>query len=599
MVRLFARLASLAGLVVLATLSEADITFNCVGYPSTTGGSFGVSVAGAITKLTSNETTFPVWSGAVPGTTSAVQYQYVELNAAGGAIKTENFTRALRNLTDTHTYNEFFERQTTKWVLPHVPYSYLATWPSYSKVFDEDVIATIHVTADPAQMAALNGNPNLETDIRVNFRWIDHKIIYSQSNITFKTSGKSSKEFQKQAYKFSFDTNYNQSFFSRPNIKLRSEATDPTIMRERLYIDMLNAVGVPTQQGQYVRLFVNNQPYGLYLMVDDIKKSFIKQTVHQGDANAILGSLVQMNAPTLTNQADLVYKGPLNASYDPAVYATVNVGNNPADMPLKQLIDFMADVQAFDPVATPDPVGYWNNTRLDLDGFLRNMALEYLMGAFDNYWMAGSNYFMYFNPKLGASGKWQWLPTDFDGTFGSGFPTNKLSSYQTLYNFTPDHPLVSKLIIKNKEINALFEQTLKDIVGWSFKPDGMFPRITALNQMLSDDYKWDRAINRTGPGNNPNYTFDDFNNNLNNVTKDMQSSINGWITDVSTLVATQLNFTIQAGAADRVAPPPKPTHNKGDDSTPGGKGGKSGATALSSAGVLSLLAVAASVISMF
>ncbi|KAF8938196.1 coth protein-domain-containing protein [Dissophora ornata] len=589
-------LTGLAGLVALASVAFADITYNVVGYPTTTNGGFGVSVNGAITKLSSNETSFPVWSGVVPGTTSATVYQYVELDPTGAALKTENFTRTISNSSDTSTYNEFFERQTTKWTLPNVPFTYLATWPSYTKVFNDDEIATIHLTADPSQIAALNANPNLATDVKVNFRWIDRHNIYSQTNISFKTSGKSSKDFQKQAYKLSFDTNYNQSFYSRPNLKLRSEVTDPTMLREKVYIDMLNSAGVPTQQGQFVRLFVNNNPVGLYLMVDDIKKSFVKQTIYGGDPNAVVGSLIQMNAPTLTDQADLVYKGTTNSSYDPAAYADVNLGNNPADMPLNQLIQFMADLQAFDPVATPDPVGYWNNTRLDLDGFLRNMALEYLAGAFDNYWMSGSNYFMYFNAQLGTSGKWQWIPTDFDGTFGDGFPTSTLSTYQNLYNFTPDHPLVSKLIIKNKEINALFEQTLKDIVGWAFKPDGLFPRIMTYNQMLAEDYKWDLSIQRTGPGISNNYTFDDFNNNLDNVTKDMEYGVKTWIHDMSALVATQLNFTVQPGALDRVTPPPKPTHNKGDDTptSTGGSSSSSGATGKSLAGFLAVLVAAVS-----
>ncbi|KAI1317775.1 hypothetical protein EDD11_007797 [Mortierella claussenii] len=589
-----------AGLLALASVAFADITFNVVGYPSTPNGSFGVSVGGAITKLASNESTFPLWSGVVPGTTSSVVYSYVELNTAGASVKAENFTRTLHNSSDTQTYNEFFERQTTKWVLPPVPYTYLAVWPSYTKVFDDDEIATIHLTADPSQIATLNANPTLPTDVKVNFRWIDRHTVHSQTNISFKTSGKGSKDFQKQAYKLSFDTNYNQTFFSRPNLKLRSETTDPTMIREKVYIDMLNSVGVPTQQGQYVRLFVNNIPFGLYLMVDDIKKSFVKQTIYGGDPNAVLGSLVQMNAPTLTTQADLVYRGTANSSYTPDVYADVNLGNNPATAPLTQLIQFMADLQAFDPVNTTDPVGYWNNTRLDLDGFLRCMALEYLSGAFDNYWMAGSNYFMYFNPKLGTQGKWQWVPTDFDGTFGNGFPTATLSSYQTLYNFQPDHPLVSKLIIKNKEINALFEQTLKDIVGWAFKPDGLFPRIMIYNQMLAEDYKWDLSINRTGPGIRNNYTFDDFNNNLDNVTTNMQTSLKGWIRDMSALVATQLNFTVQPGTADRVPPPPKPTSNKGGDGSSPSSGSSNGKNSAAGSLAIStgLVAILAGVVSM-
>lgn len=66
------------------------------------------------------------------------------------------------------------------------------------------------------------------------------------------------------------------------------------MIREKLYIDVLNSVGIPTQQGAWVRLFVNNKPYGLYLMVDDIKKSFLKQTVHAGDPLVARGNLVQV-----------------------------------------------------------------------------------------------------------------------------------------------------------------------------------------------------------------------------------------------------------------------------------------------------------------
>ncbi|KAF9585674.1 hypothetical protein BGW38_001257, partial [Lunasporangiospora selenospora] len=564
-------------------------TFNVIGYPSVTSGSFGVSIGGTVTKLATTEDTFPVWSGAVRGTTSSVNYQYVELDATGAAIKSENFTRALHKPDATHSYNEFFQRQTTKYVLPHIPYTYLATWPSNTKAFNDDEIATLHLTTDPTQLAQLHSDPMIPVQVRVNFRFISHDTVHSQKNITFQTSGKSSKAFKKQSYKVSFDTDYNQTFFGRPNIKLRAEATDPTMIRERLYIDMLNAVGVPTQQGSYVRLFLNNEFYGLYLMVDDIKKSFIKQTVYGGDATKALGSLLQMNAPTVENSADLTYKGNNGSAYDPEVYAVQNLGANPPDAPLTQLIQFMADLQAFDPISTPDPIAYWNNTRLDLDGFLRNMAMEYLAGAWDNYWFSGSNYFFYFNPTLGAKGKWQWLPTDFDGTFGDGFPTSVLSRYQAYYDFKIDHPLVSKLILNNTQINGLFEQTLREIVGWSFKPEALHARIMTYNQMISDDVRWDYSLVRTGPGNTNNYTIEDFNANLDTIIKDMSYSLKGWITDMSTLVTTQLNFAVQPGLADRVAPPPKPTKNSDKKGDKKGSGSRTSASLL---GMTTLVVIA-------
>ncbi|KAG0375373.1 hypothetical protein BGX24_009187 [Mortierella sp. AD032] len=572
MVRVF---ASMAGLLALSSTALAQITFNVIGYPSAPTNKFGVSINGAITQLVADETTFPVWKGVVPTATSSVSYQYVELNAAGTAVKTESFSRTLPNVDSTHSYNEFFERPTTKFALPPIPFTYLATWPSYTKIFNDDEIATIHVTADAAQMATLNANPTASSkdlpDIRVTFRWIDHSDIYTQHNISFMNSGKSSKEHRKQAWRFNFDTDYKQEFFSRPHVKLRSAASDPTMLREKTYIDLLNSAGVPTQQGQFVRLFVNNQPYGLFLMVDDIKKSFIKQTIHGGNPSIVRGSMVQMNAPGGNIEADLIYRGPASANYKEG-YDVVNVGNNPLTEPFQQLIAFMKDLQDFNPATTPNPITYWNDTRLELDGFLRCMALEYLTGAFDNYWRSGSNYFMYFNPTLGTQSKWQWIPTDFDGTFGNGYSGSTILSYQAWVNFAlNDHPLVSKLIINNTAINPLFEQTLKELVQTVFKPEALFPRIMAYHQMLSLDYQWDLSINRTGPGKFNGFTFDDYSNNLVNTTSHMSYSVKGWITDMSTLVSTQLKFEIPAGVQNRVDPPPKPT--KGPKKNDAGGGG--------------------------
>ncbi|KAG0244504.1 coth protein-domain-containing protein [Mortierella sp. GBAus27b] len=566
----------LVGLAALATVALADITFSVIGYPSQTGNTFGVSINGAISKLVANETTYPVWTGSVPGTTSSVQYSYVELNSAGAAVKTESFVRKLNQTTDTHTDNEFFERPVTRHNIVRLPYTYMVTWPSKTKVFKEDQIATLHLTGTAALIDAMNQAPETEgTNVRVTVRFINADTIYTQNNISLKTAGKSSKSFAKQAYKLNFDTDYNQTFFSRPNIKLRSMATEPTMIREKLYIDMLNSVGVPTQQGSFVRLFINDLPYGLYLMVDDIKRSFIKQTVYGGDATKIPGSLIQSNAPTREEQADLVWKGATDANYNKDCYISQNLGNNVATAPLGQLIQFMADLQAFDPATTPNHLDYWNS-RLDLDGFLRNMALEYLMGAFDNYWIGGSNYFIYFNPALSAAGKWQWIPTDFDGTFGNGAQIDPAGSYKNVSNFVPDHPLVSKLIIKSPEINAKFVDILKAIVSTAFKPEAMDPHMDSLHNMIALDAQWDYSLTRHSPGTDNKYEYQaDFVGNMVNITKNMSGALKPWVASRATAIAAELGFTIPTGTADLVAPTPRPGKD-GDGEDNGGKNGKGG-----------------------
>ncbi|KAF9936839.1 hypothetical protein BGZ67_001959 [Mortierella alpina] len=559
----------LFSLAALVSVAYADITFNVVGYPSTNTGTFGVSVGGQITKLTSNESIFPVWTGTVAGSTAATEYSYVELNAAGAAVKTEAFKRKLADpAATTTTPNEFFERQTTVWDLPRVPYTYLATYPSNTKAFRPDQIATIHVTAPVALMTALFANPMDAPPGKADIRFISNDTIHSQTNVTFGLSGKSSREHAKQAFKLKFDTKVGQSFFHRPNIKLRSMVMDPTLIREMLYIDMLNSAGVATQQGAWVRLYINNEPYGLYLMVDDISGSFLKQTVHGGDPKVGNGSLVQMNAFPENGQqynADLVYKGPSSANYNKGNYASKKLGpGDTAAEPIKELIDFMKDLQDFDPALTPDPIAYWEQ-RMDLEGVLRCMALEYLGGAFDNYWLSASNYFMYKNPTLSATGKWQWIPTDFDGTFGNGNPYSTMVSYKSWYdNKLGPRPLISKLILNNTAINARFEQILKELVSTAIKGEALVPRIDAYHSMLAEDARWEYSIQRKGPGIAQRFTLVDFNDNLDKETQGMSYSLRGWVRDMGTFVANELKFTIPAGLADRVAPPPRKKKGDGD-----------------------------------
>ncbi|KAF9381814.1 hypothetical protein CPB97_007543 [Podila verticillata] len=159
---------------------------------------------------------------------------------------------------------------------------------------------------------------------------------------------------------------------------------------------------------------------------------------------------------------------------------------------------------------------------------------------------------------MGPSGKWQWLPTDFDGTFGNGAPTSRVPSYRNWYDFRAegDRPLVRKLIIENKEINGMFEQILKELVSTAFKMQSLKPRIEMYNQVLSVDAKWDYSLTRKSPGINNNFTFEDFNNNLHTRTKDITTSLFGWVETVSSLVASDLGFMIPVTLEDRVPPPP-------------------------------------------
>ncbi|KAG0345726.1 hypothetical protein BG004_003208 [Podila humilis] len=524
----------LPGLLALASAALADVTYNVVGYPDSDKGSFGVLINGKVSKLTTTPATFPLWSAKVAGVSASSGYRYVKLSESGTVLSKESFLRYFTNRKDTKTVNEFFQRQVTQATLPKVPQVYKNVRSKVETNFDDTQIGTIHVTADPAIFDDMVKHP-LEEErkaIKATFRYINANNVYSVEEVKLKVSGHGSRKFKKLSFRIKFDDDKGETFFNHPIIKLRAESYDPTMIREKLYFDVLNSAGVHTTQGAWNRLYVNGKPHGLYLMVDDIEPAFISNTYHKGKIVGAknLGSLYQMGSHVLGLEATLQYNGSRSADYHPEIYENKNLGANTKEEPMAQLISFLKDLQDFNPAAA-DAIAYWR-ARLNLDDYLRQMAIEYLGGTWDGYWWKGNNYFMYYNP---VDKVWQWVPTDFDSTFSDGNLKDVAVPYKQfaasrLRRKGKDHPLITKLIYKNKEINAQFEKTLLTLAQGVFNPKSLNPRIDAYKKLLEPEVAWDLTIDRSkNPGKTFGFTLSDFAKSIDGPVKTISYGIKPWI----------------------------------------------------------------------
>ncbi|KAF9323053.1 hypothetical protein BG006_001800, partial [Podila minutissima] len=515
------------------------VTYNVVGFPGTEAGLFGVMIDNKITKLSTTPETFPLWSATVAGASAPSGYRYIELSDQGTIVQQEPFLRSFQNGSAKRTANEFFLRQVTKTTLPDIPQALEGIRPEPSKAFDDSQIATIHLTPKPKKFADMVADPPRSTDsIEAGFRFISADTVYGVKKVKVKVSGRDTRGFKKLSLRIKFTNG--ETFFDRPIIKVRSGVFDPTMIREKLYIDVLNAVGVRTTEGAWVRVYVNRKPYGFYLMVEDIELPFLRRTIHHGRSTpSELGSLYKMaNLRDPNEKATMQYVGPKTADYKPKprldeeeIYENQNLGASPEDEPMAQLIAFFKDLRDYEPKLSGG-VEFWNS-RLDLEGFLRCMAMEYLGGNWDAYWLSGNNYFMYFNP---TEGKWQFIPTDFDRTFGGskidhGKPRNMVTAYKKFadHKSVNDYPLVNKLIYMNNEINARFEQILLNIVNKVLNPEVLEPRINAYENMIADEAKWDYSLDRsTNAGKPVNSTIDDFHSGISSV-ENVNIGIKPWI----------------------------------------------------------------------
>ena len=327
-------------------------------------------------------------------------------------------------------------------------------------------------------------------------------------------------------------------------LKLRNEESDPTLMREKLYVDLLNSMGVPAQQTTYIRLYFNGTPVGLFVAVEEMKKHWIKSVLHPAVKKAKTGALWKMNS-CCGQEGNLQWLGPTTKSYVVGdIYKNILPGPNPKDNIMQDLIKFMADLKAYDPKKVKNPVAYWDQ-RLDLNVFLRSMAMEYLAGSWDSYWHKGSNYQIYNDP---VTGKWTWLPTDFDDTFGNSFD-GKVESYKTIPKVNSkgfESPLTQKLIVETPEINKMFEAILKETVNYAFKPAAVAPRLQAYKNMIATDVAWDRSLKRVSKGKNKNFKAEDLTKGLGMGVNNEWGLMN-WVEKRSTQVQKDLGFKAVPG----------------------------------------------------
>ncbi|KAG9062188.1 hypothetical protein KI688_006520 [Linnemannia hyalina] len=523
------------------------LNFNVIGLREVDVDEFGVMINGKVTKLRTSKEAYPLWSANVAGIDAPLEYQYVRLSK-GGEVHKESKPRKLP-VGAVHTPNDFFDRPDTLHKLPALPQVFENKLEQNSPFFREGYIGNLFVEGDPKAWSVINSGGGKWWEpkpVNVKVHYFGANDNVKISNVKLKLSGGQTRSYSKLPYKFQFPKG--QSLLDISVLKLRSAETDPTMMREKLYIDILNTLGVPAPQTAYVRLFFNQKPVGLYVAQEVMKKHWLTTVLHpKHNGTRKTGSLWKMGADN-DQQASLLWKGPTTASYSFGhIYKSLLPGNNPKNDLMRDLIKLMADIKSFDPKKEKDPIGYWEK-RLDLDVFLKAMAMEYLTGFWDGYWTSGSNYQMYNNP---ATGLWTWLPIDYDDTFGSSY-SGEPGSYRK-FRMQHESPLVKKLILESPQIRARFEAILKDTVSYVFKPQALMPRISAYRDMILNDVKWDRSLPRLNKGETEGFTVEDLSKGVADGEKG-KWGLKRWIVKRTEGVEKDLKFKVLPGTPSKVQP---------------------------------------------
>ena len=187
-------------------------------------------------------------------------------------------------------------------------------------------------------------------------------------------------------------------------INLNNGFGDPAIQRDKLCYNIMNKSGVDAPRSSYARIYLNNQYWGLYLLVEQVDRTFLKDNF--GNSNGNLFKNVGNSELEWMGQDISQYQQIFELKTDSNVEAWENfvelmdVLNNTGDGDFKEEISKIFDV----------------------DLYLKALAVDVATGNWDSYIEHGRNFYMY---QDADSRKFNWIPWDYNfalgGTFGSDF----------------------------------------------------------------------------------------------------------------------------------------------------------------------------------
>jgi hypothetical protein len=280
------------------------------------------------------------------------------------------------------------------WLSVFVP---LAAWsleaaaqdPS-DEIYREDRVATFRLTMSAASWNAIcnDGGGVGDTWQRADMTWQSEPVVVG---VGVKRSGVGTRNLDtpKPAIRLSF----NEFEFANPagpgtpgrkwrgvnRIKLDSMIgnTDQAMMRDRVAYKIFRDVGAPAPRACHARLYVNGSFKGLYTVEEPVRKDFLRYTLNEDGGNLYKSE----------GYDEFRWRGTSASSYipDPWIAETNYPGGNYGD--LVELINIVNNY----------PTGEIRtrlNNHINLDGFLRHLAVEAVYGdsdGFNNWGSGGSN----------------------------------------------------------------------------------------------------------------------------------------------------------------------------------------------------------------
>ncbi|MEE9385831.1 MAG: CotH kinase family protein [Nannocystaceae bacterium] len=255
-----------------------------------------------------------------------------------------------------------------------------------AKLFSLGALPQFHIYLDDETVEAFNSDDDavLKTYRPATFRYRD--LVWEYVGVRLKGNLSLTRLDAKPSFKIKFNKFIKgRRFLGLEALTLNNMFSDPSMLREYVAYKVFRELGVPAARAGYAELFVNDEPYGLYLDLESMDDVFLHHNFKDASGDLYEGE-----------HGDDLDRDIWNYEHDE--------GEDTMRVHLQELADLATD-DAYD-------LFYANDTPLDTPRVLDFVAAETFVGHFDGYWTS-HNYFIYHEPTLN---RWTWSPWSLDQT---------------------------------------------------------------------------------------------------------------------------------------------------------------------------------------
>ncbi len=258
-------------------------------------------------------------------------------------------------------------------------------------------------------------------------------------------------------------------------INLNNNFNDPTLMREKIFLDMLQNNGVPAPKCAYARVYLNDVYWGLYTIVDHVDKVFLQTHFNDKTGNLYKGD-----------------KDPgmpcANLSFHPDPWEYRNCYTRETN----EVSDDWNDLEELIYMISHAPLSNYSdalNTILNSSSFINAWATNIVFVNVDSYVETGHNYYIYHNP---VNDKFEWITWDVNEAFGLwnvGMPLDQLYNLDILY-LPPDAEFARPLsffMLQDPVFRKMYLDKIYDLVRTEFTPEILYPKIDHLFNLIKED----------------------------------------------------------------------------------------------------------------